>query len=87
MREPDPDTRQRALAEAERLREAGDPAGLGHLALWQAERLAVLEPVFELAERYLLMGQSESDHRRLLRALEAARAQRHAEDEPGIPGL
>ena len=87
MKAPDPETRERALVEAERLRESGDPTGLGHLALWQAERLTVLEPVFELAERYLLMGQSESDHVHLLRALEAAREQLHAGDESAIPGL
>lgn len=76
---PTDDQLAEAIAEAERLRAAGeDTHFLARIVLYQRSRLQHLEEVFRRAERLINFGQDEHEHALLVKALEAAR---HAEAE------
>lgn len=63
-----------AIAEAERMREAGeDPNHLASSLLYLNHRRAMLEKVYEAAERYVKFGMDEGEHKTLLKALDEAR--------------
>ena len=65
---------QIALAEAGRMREAGDdPQHLAKVLLNHHYRLDLLNKVMHAAELYMRSGQSSQEHSRLIRAIEAAR--------------
>jgi len=71
---PSDDQRAAAIAEAERLRAAGEDAHfLARTLLYQRDRLQHLEEVFRLTERLVRFGQDEHEHALLVKALEAAR--------------
>lgn len=64
-----------AVAAAENLRDAGeDNLYLGKALLYLKHRNDHLEEVFAAAERYVKFGQDEGEHKRLVKAIEAARA-------------
>lgn len=76
---PTDNQRAEAIAEAERLRAAGeDTHFLAKTLLYQRHRLQHLEEVCRLAERLMNFGQDEHEHALLVKALNAAR---HAEAE------
>jgi CBS domain-containing protein len=53
--------------------EERDPQHLGKALLYLDQRCGYLEKVFELADRFLLTGQDEQAHARLLKAIHAAK--------------
>ncbi len=64
-----------AVAAAENLRAAGeDSLFLGKSLLYLQQRNEYLEAVLSAAERYIKFGQDEGEHRRLVKAIEEARA-------------
>jgi hypothetical protein len=86
MLKPTSDELQAALAEAERMREQGaDPYHLARSLHYLANRVQLLEVVFEAAKNYLHFGQEEREHAILVNAIEAARSgelhDREQEDE------
>ena len=63
-----------ALAAAERLREADeDPEFVARALIYLAGRHELLDRVFRVAERFVKFGMDESEHRELVRAIEAVR--------------
>ena len=74
MSKPTDDELQHALTIAAHMREAGqDPHYLAKALLNLNYRFGYLEKVRNAAERYMRFGQGETEHRELLRALEAYR--------------
>lgn len=66
--------RAAALEAAQGLRDQGADADcLGHVALYLTEREDYLERVRQAAERYIRFGLDETEHDRLLKALDSAR--------------
>jgi CBS domain-containing protein len=66
--------------------EERDPQHLGKTLLYLDQRCEYLEKVFELADRFLLTGQSEQAHALLLKAIHAAkRAEEHATGHERVP--
>jgi CBS domain-containing protein len=66
--------------------EERDPQHLGKTLLYLDQRCEYLENVFELADRFLLTGQSEQAHALLLKAIHAAkRAEEHAAGRERVP--
>lgn len=86
---PTPDELRQALAEAERLRDAGkDEHFLAKSLLYQNARLERLEEVRRHAELLIRFGQDEHEHAQLVRVLEAARdAEARAAGDGGDFGL
>ena len=77
MSKPTPDELEMALSEAKYMREHGkDPHFMAKSLLNMNYRIAYLEKIFHLAERYLLFGMEEEERLALLKAIEQAR---HAE--------
>jgi CBS domain-containing protein len=76
-----------ALSTAEMLHvEARDLRFLGKTLLYLDQRRAYLEKVLELADRFLVAGQSEHVHALLLKAIHAAkRAEEHATGAARVP--
>lgn len=76
-----------ALRTAEVLHvEARDRRHLGKTMLYLEQRIAHLEKVFELADRFLLSGQDVHVHSQLLKAIHAAkRSEEHATGEARVP--
>lgn len=71
---PSDEQRQAALAAAQRLRQDNDdPDHLGHTLLFLDEENRALLHVLAAAEHYLHSGQAETEHLRLIQAVEQAR--------------
>ena len=71
-----------AMAEAQRLRAAGeDSHGLARVLIYLHHRNAYLSSVRDAVEHYLHSGQAEHEHALLVRALERAAAQQAREDD------
>jgi hypothetical protein len=88
MLKPTDEALQAALAEAERLREQGaDPRHLARSLLYLADRVRLLEAVYEAAGNYLRFGQEEHEHTVLVNAIEAARAAGLRDSEREDPAL
>lgn len=83
-----PNQIEKALAEAEKLRDSDDDSCLGHYALYLHERNQHLEEVYKHVYHYLHSGQAAREHSMLLRAIEKAEKAAHPhEDAPSIfPG-
>lgn len=74
MSKPTAEELEMALATAKMMRELGDdPSHLAKALLNCHYQNSFLREVLQAAEEYVLMGQSESAHTRLLRAVEKAR--------------
>lgn len=84
---PSPEQIQMALRTAELLHvEDRDPRHLGRTLLYLEQRVAYLEHVLELADRFLLSGQDVHVHALLLKAIHAAkRAEEHATGKARVP--
>ena len=64
-----------ALKAAEQLREHEDLQHLGHALLYLQRRNRLLEEVFEHAMLFVQFGLDEFEHKKLVKAIEAAREQ------------
>lgn len=72
---PTRDQLHQAAEAAERLRESGEDADfLAKSLLYLKHRNEHLEQVFEIAERYVKFGMDEGEHKRLVKAIDEARA-------------
>ena len=91
MGKPTEEELAEALAEAGRMREAGeDPRHVAKVLLNHHYRLKLLEQVARAAERYVKFGEDVRAHRELVSALEAYhRADAHTAgaDLDEVPGL
>ena len=75
MLKPSKQELEHALAAAEYLRARNNDAhDIAKSLLYLDERNRYLEKVFEAAELYLRFGQGPTEHARLLRAIETAKA-------------
>lgn len=88
MQKVTPEEIKDALQFAQQIRAQGhDPHHVIKVLLDFSERLALLVPVFHAAERYLHSGQAESEHIKLLKALEHARREEAARTHQDITDL
>ena len=77
---PTADELEKALTEAENMREQGnDPDHLSKSLLYLHKRLEKLEKVFDAANQYMRFGQEEHEHAELLKALDVVRRQEESE--------
>lgn len=73
---------ERALIEAENMREQGDdPDYLSKSLLYLHNRVEKLDQAFNAANQYMRFGQEEHEHAELLKALEVVRKQEESEQE------
>lgn len=78
MGKPTEDELEQAIREAAHMREQGDdPHHIAKVLLNMNYRFKRLEHVLAAVEHYLHSGHAEQEHRRLIRAVEAAREAEH----------
>lgn len=77
-----------AIATAIAMRESGhDQDHVAKALLSLNYRMQKMERLLEATKRYLHAGQSATDHRTLLQAVQAAEKANAAEEENGTPGF